>query len=109
MLEKFFGQKPKGPEEVERIVTKIVSKEFSSFGVNEPAIHNAFKAARAENEQKGFGLTNNHLLNIIKECAHGQSSAIEDTMYGGAEQTFANINAAIENIRKSLSEEEQVN
>lgn len=107
MLEKFFTSKPKSPEEVEGDLIKIAGKEFSKIGVNGPAIHMAFEAIQKENVEKNLGLTNNHLLNIVKNCAYGQSDVMDDQMYGGAEQTFANIDGEIENIRRGLSEEEQ--
>lgn len=107
MFEKFFAPKPKGPESAEMEMTKIAGREISRIGVNGPGIQMAFEAAKKENGEKNYGLTNNHLLNIVRDCARGQSSVMDDVMYGGAEQTFANIDAEIESIRKSLSEEEQ--
>jgi hypothetical protein len=104
MFEKFFG--PKSPEEVEKSLELLASKEFE-IGVNGPSMFHAFNAVREENRAKGFGLTNNHLLNIVRDCAISNASSIEDSMYGGHEQTLANINSEIEKLRQELPEEER--
>lgn len=105
MFEKFFNS-PKSPEDAERRIQKIVSKELS-IGINSPSIFNAFKSAQKENTEKNLGLTNNHLLNIVKDTALGMSSAIEDSIYGGSEQTMANINGEIDRLRRELPDEEK--
>ena len=105
MFEKFFNS-PKSPEDAERKIQKIVSKELS-IGINGPSIFNAFKSAQRENTERSFGLTNNHLLNIVKDSATGLSSVIEDSLYGGPEQTLANINSEIERLRRELTGEEK--
>lgn len=85
---------------------RVVEQELEQ-GINGPAIYMAFTAAQKENQGKKLGLTNNYLLNIVKDSAFGMSSAIEDSMYGGPEQTFANIEAEIIKIRNGLSDEEK--
>lgn len=107
MFGKFFGgERKKSPEAAERIVKKVVGRELEQ-GVNGSTIYLAFIAAQKENHDKKLGMTNNYLLNIVKEAAFGMSSAIEDSMYGGPEQTFANIEAEITKIRNRLSDEEK--
>lgn len=107
MFEKFFGgERKKSPEAAERIIKKIVGRELEQ-GVNRATIYLAFTAAQRENRDKKLGMTNNYLLNIVKDTAFGMSSAIEDSMYGGPEQTFANIEAEITKIRNGLSDEEK--
>ena len=105
MFEKLFGT-PKSPEEIERQIKKVIANEFS-IGVNGPAMFNAFNAARKENADKKLGLTNNHLLNIVRDVAIANSSSIEDSMYGGIEQTLANIDSEINQLRKELTDEER--
>lgn len=67
----------------------------------------AFTAAQRENQEKKLGLTNNYLLNIVKDTAFAMSSTIEDSMYGGPDQTFANIESEITKIRNGLSDKEK--
>ena len=105
MFERFFERK-RSSEEAERIVKKAVGRELKQ-GVNGATIYLAFTAARRENRDKKLGMTNNYLLNIVKEAAFGMSGAIEDRMYGGPNQTFANIEAEITKIRNGLSDEEK--
>ncbi len=105
MFEKLFERK-RSPEEGEQIVNKIVVRELKQ-GVNGATIYLAFTAAQRENRDKKLGITNNYLLNIVKETAFGMSGAIEDSLYGGPDQTFANIEAEITNIRNKLSDEEK--
>ena len=105
MFEKLFG-KQKSPEEMESHLRKVIAKEFS-IGVNGPAIFNAFTAAQKENTDKKLGFTNNHLLNVVRDAAIASSTSIEDAMYGGAEQTLANINSEINQLREELPKEEQ--
>ena len=105
MFEKFFERK-RSPEKAERIVKKVVGRELEQ-GVNGVTIYLAFTAARRENRDKKLGMTNNYLLNIVKEAAFGMSGAIEDSMYGGPDQTFANIEAEITKIRNELSDEDK--
>ncbi|GEM_PF-6539094 len=108
MFENLFSKKEKiiSLEEGEKLAKKVIEKELSRT-IDRPSMHNAFKKAREENESKKLGLTNNHLLNIIKESALGMSGDIEDMMYGGPEQTAALINAEITNLRESLTDEER--
>ncbi|MDP2665108.1 MAG: hypothetical protein Q8P23_00450 [bacterium] len=107
MFEKFFsGERKKSPEAAERIIKKVVERELS-FGVNGPAIYMAFTAARKENQDKKLGMANNYLLNIVKDTAFAMSDAIEDSLYGGPDQTFANIEAEITRIRNGLSDQEK--
>ncbi len=105
MFGKFFERK-RGPKEAERIVKKVVGRELEQ-GVNGATIYLAFTAAQRENQDKKLGMANNYLLNIVKEVAFATSGAIEDSMYGGPEQTFANIEAEITKIRNGLSDEEK--
>ena len=107
MFGNLFGFKEgKTPEEAEHLVRKVAERELGD-GVNGPAIYRAFEVAREENEEKGLGLTNNHLLNITKDAALGMSSVIEDTLLGGPDQTSENINAEIDRLREGLTEEER--
>lgn len=108
MFENLFGKKEKiiSLEQGEKIAKKAIEKELS-YGINRSTMYLAFKVAREENEAKKLGLTNNHLLNIIKDSALGMSGDIEDAMYGGPEQTAANINAEIISLRESLTDEER--
>jgi len=108
MFEDLFGGKEKSIslEEGEKLIKKVVERELSN-NVNRITMHLAFKKAREENETKKLGLTNNHLLNIVEKLATGISSTIEDTLYGGPEQTSANIENEIANLRKSLTDEER--
>ena len=108
MFEKLFGggERKRSPEAAERIVKKTVSRELEQ-GVNGTTIYLAFTAAQRENQGKKLGLTNNYLLNIVKDAAFTLSGAIEDSMYGGPDQTFANIEAEITKIRNGLSDEEK--
>ena len=105
MFEKFFGNS-RGAEKGERLIQKIVAQELSR-GINGPALFLAFKAAQKKNKEENLWLTNNHLLNITKNAAMGLSGAIEDSMYGGPEQTVANINGEIDRLRNELSDEEK--
>jgi|SRR3989344_1435480 len=107
MFERFFNKESKESEDPERILAKIANEEFSKTGVHGSAIHMAFRAVQEENIERDFGLTNNHLLNIVKNCAYGQSDVGEDLLYGGPGQTFATIDQEIKRIRDGLSEEEQ--
>ena len=85
---------------------KVVGRELGQ-GVNGATIYLAFTAAQRENRDKKLGMTNNYLLNIVREAAFGMSGAIEDNMYGGPDQTFANIEAEITKIRNGLNDEEK--
>ena len=105
MFGKFFERK-RSLEEAERIIKRIVGRELEQ-GVNGATIYLAFTAARRENQDKKLRMANNYLLNIVKDAAFGMSSTIEDSMYGGPEQTFANIEAEITKIRNGLSDEEK--
>ncbi|MDP1707295.1 MAG: hypothetical protein Q8L30_01965 [bacterium] len=105
MFGKFFERK-RSPEEAERIVKKVVGRELEQ-GVNGATIYLAFISARKENQDKKLGMANNYLLNIVKDAAFAMSSVIEDSMYGGADQTFANIEVEIAKIRNGLSDEEK--
>lgn len=105
MFERFFGG-AKSPESGERLIQKVIGRELSK-GVNGVTLYLAFEAAQEENRSKNLGLTNNHMLNLTRDIAIGMSGAIEDSMYGGREQTIANINAEIEKFRSSLSDEER--
>ncbi len=106
MFERLFGGL-QNPENKERLIQRAISKEIAKVGVNLPGLHLAFEAAKKENADKKLGLTNNHLLNIVRDVAIGMSSAIEDSMYGGIEQTMSNIEAGIKKLREGLSDEEQ--
>ena len=108
MFEKLFGggERERSPEAAERIIKKAVSRELEQ-GVNGATIYLAFTAARRENQDKKLEMANNYLLNIVKDAAFAMSSAIEESMYGGPDQTFANIEAEITKIRNSLSDEEK--
>lgn len=105
MFERLF-RTPKSSEESERRIEKVVERELSQ-GINAPMLYLAFKAAQEENKTKKLGLTNNYLLNIVRDMAIGLSSEIEDVMYGGVEQTVANINSEIDKLRQELTEEER--
>lgn len=107
MFERLFKTQ-KNQEESERRIEKIVIRELSK-GINKAGIYFAFKAAQKENETKNLGLTNNFLLNKIKDMAAKMISVIESNMYGGMEQAMANINSEIEKIRQGLTEEERKN
>ncbi|MBI2063553.1 MAG: hypothetical protein HYT65_00980 [Candidatus Yanofskybacteria bacterium] len=107
MFERFFHS-PKNPEEGERLIQKVVGQELS-LGINAPMLWRAFKAAQKENKTRNLGMTNNQLLNITKDMAIGLSGEIEDSMYGGLEQTIANINKEIEKLRDELTDEERGN
>ena len=63
MFERFFG--PKSEEQMEESLFKTASGELDT-GVNGPAMYRAFDAVREENQRKGYGFTNNHLLMIVK-------------------------------------------
>lgn len=105
MFEKFFG--PKSEEEKEKELFEVASRELE-MGVNGPAMFHAFNAVREENKKRGFGFTNNHLLNVvIRECAFGHVSEIEDAVMGGREQVYKNIDTQIEILRQDLPEEER--
>lgn len=106
MFERLFGT-PKSPEGKERVIQKVAEKEISELGVNSPGLWNAWEAVRKENMDKKLGLTNNHLLNIVRDTAIAFSGSIEDSMYGGVEQTLANIDAEINRFRQELTDEER--
>jgi len=105
MFEKFFERK-RSPEEAERIIKKIVARELEQE-VNSSTIYLAFTVAQKENQGKKLEMTNNYLLNIVKDLAFGMSNVFEDSMYGGPGQTFANIEAEITKIRNRISDEEE--
>jgi hypothetical protein len=104
MFEKF--RTPKTPEQIEQSLGVIAGKELE-IGVNGPSMFHAFNAVRKENEEKNYGLTNNYLLNVVKDCALGQANEIENSLMGGREQVEANINAEIDRLRRDLPEEER--
>jgi hypothetical protein len=106
MFEKFFG--PKNEEQMEKSLSDAASKELE-IGVNASTMFHAFNAVKEENKNKGYGFTNNRLLNIIRDCAIEHTSAIEDSLMGGREQIVANINSEIERLRQDLPEEERGN
>lgn len=108
MFKKLFGgaEQKRSPEAAERIIKKTVSRELEQ-GVNGATIYLAFTAAQRENQEKKLGMANNYLLNIVKDTAFALSGAIEDSLYGGPEQTIANIEAEITKIRNGLSDEEK--
>jgi len=101
MFKNYF-ERNKTPEQAERQLKKIAKKELSN-GVNGSSIYLAFNAVREANQTSKL----NYLLNIVKDTAMAMSGAIEDSMYGGAEQTFANINAEIQKLRNDLTDKEK--
>ncbi len=105
MFEKLFNTQ-KNPEEAEGALILLLTQEFD-MGVNGPAMFRAFRVAREENRSKNYGLTNNHLLNIVKKVAEDMISAIDEVQQGGREQIIANINAEAEQLCQDLSEDEQ--
>lgn len=105
MFENYF-EKNKTPEQAEKQLRKIAKKELSN-GVNGTSIYLAFKAVREKNQDSKQKLANNYLLNIVKDTAIATSGAIEDSLYGGPEQTFANINAEIQQLREKLTDKEK--
>ncbi len=104
MLEKFFGQKSEAQKV--RELSKIAANEFR-IGVNGPAMYMAFQAMQEKNKEGGYGFTNNFLLNLVRDCAFGNATEIENSMMGGRGQVEANINYEIENLRQGLSPEER--
>lgn len=99
-------ERRKTPESSEKKIIKIAAKELSN-GVNGPSIYLAFNAAQKENQVRKLGLANNYLLNIVKDVALSMSDTIEDSMYGGSDQTFANIDTEIKKLRERLTDEEK--
>ncbi len=105
MFEKLFGGS-KNPEDIEKKIQKVIAEELA-IGINGPAMFHAFNAAKKENTDNNLGLTNNALLNIVKDSAIEMASSIEDVLMGGREQVIANINSEIERLRGDMTEEEQ--
>lgn len=106
MFERLFGG-PKTPENKERLIQEAVEKKISELGINSPGLYMAFLTARNINQENKLGLTNNRLLNIVKDAAQALSSPIEDSMYGGIEKTMENIDMEIDKLRKELTDEER--
>ncbi|MFA6269790.1 MAG: hypothetical protein WC657_01105 [Candidatus Paceibacterota bacterium] len=104
MFEKFFG--PKNEEEVERALFEVGSKELE-VGVNGPTMFHAFNAMREENKKKGYGFTNNHILKVVRECAFGHVSEIEDSLMGGRDEVYKKIDSEIERLHQDLPESER--
>lgn len=110
MFENFFG--PKTPEQNEEILRKTAEKVFKR-GVNKATIYLALQALeqkvedlKKKNNSTPLDITNDYLLNIVRNEALMASSAIEDAMYGGANNTNQLIKEEIESLREELGEGE---
>jgi hypothetical protein len=101
MFEKFFDIS-KNPDRIEKHLKEMAEGELSG-AVNAPSINVAFDLIKRENKNKEFGLTNDQLLDIVKESSIKQSTAVEDFFYGGHEKAIQNINLEIERLRNSLT------
>lgn len=106
MFERFFGQKSEEQREqqIEKSLFKIADKQLED-GVNSSTMYLALKALMEENETKGLGIHKNRLLNIVRDSALANASAIEDTLMGGSERVEANIMTEIEKLRKKITQE----
>lgn len=104
MFGKFFGEKTEGEKEIN--LAMHASVEFDE-GVNSSAVHAAFQKLKRLNSEKGLGLTNNHLLNLVAESARGSLSAMDIQLLGGREAAERNINSEIEKLRRQLTDEEK--
>lgn len=106
MFERFFNS-PKNPEDAERRIQGIVSKELSE-GVDGNSVRRSFKMAKNINSSFKSGLTNNHILNIVRNIAVASIGPMERMMYGGADNAINNIDMEINSLRKSLTDEEKI-
>ncbi len=105
MFEKFFG--PKNIDDIERDVSQIIHRELGE-AINGPALARAFRAVKEKNEADKLGLTNNHLLNLVKEVAIGQITSMDEALlHLKPEQIQQLVTREIDSIRKTLSPEEQ--
>src|SRR3989344_3348823 len=109
MFREFLRRKRELPEsEKEHLIAQAVTRALEKGGsVNMPTIHVAFRDAQQMNEREGWGLTNNHLLNILEKIAlHGLSGRIiEETLYGGAEARESFIRNEIASIKREMARE----
>ena len=103
MFERFFDIS-KNPEQIEKHLKKLAEEELTGV-VNAPSMNLAFDKIKRENKSKAFGLTDEQLLEIVKDTAVDLSTPVEDFFYGGHKQTIKKIELEIEHLRQGLTKE----
>ncbi len=98
MFEKLFGKQEATPREK---LSSVIEKELS-IGVDQPSIIRAFESARKKNVDEVLGLSTEQILDIVRDTAITLSGPIEDTLYGGANQTVNNILSEIDRLKKEM-------
>lgn len=103
MFEKFFG--PKTPENKKETLEKIANSILGR-GVNKPNIYLAFQALREKvaGDKLSSEFSDDVLLDIVENQAFVNVSAIEDSMYGGANTTNQLISQEIQSLREEIKQ-----